>query len=144
MKKINEFFRNNIFTRTKIIISLTITAIFFLTVALFLTGCCLPNAGAGRQKIFRDVGPAWSPDGTKIAFVKLTYYNQDLNSSWGVIWVMNADGSNKVKLTGDTEKFNSPTWSPDGTKIAFAGPENKGDIWVMNADGSNRINFTGN
>ena len=55
---------------------------------------------------------------------------------------MNADGSNKVKLTDDTEKLNSPAWSPDGTKIVFGGPVNKGDIWVMNADGSNRINLT--
>ena len=109
-----------------------------LTVALLLTGCGLQNAG--WQNLFSDVGPAWSPDGSKIAFVKTTYYNQ--GSNWGVIWVMNADGSNMVKLTDDTEKLNSPAWSPDGNKIVFVGPVNKSDIWVMNADGSNKINLT--
>lgn len=49
---------------------------------------------------------------------------------------MDADGSNMVKLTDDTEKLNSPAWSPDGSKIIFGGPVDKGDIWVTNADGS--------
>jgi Tol biopolymer transport system component len=55
---------------------------------------------------------------------------------------MDEDGSNMVKLTDETEKLNSPAWSPDGTKIVFGGPVNKRDIWVMNADGSNKINLT--
>jgi TolB protein len=37
--------------------------------------------------------PAWSPDGTKIAFVFLEGYHGD-------IWVMNADGTNQTRLTG--------------------------------------------
>ena len=140
MKKIKEFFLSNVFVRPKVIICLTIVAIGVLTVVLLLTGCFMQNAG--YKNFFFDVGPAWSPDGSKIAFVKTSYYKQ--NSNWGVIWVMNADGSNKVKLTDDTEKFNSPSWSPDGSKIVFGGPVNKSDIWVMNADGSNKINLTGN
>ena len=146
MKKIKEFFRNNIFTRTKIIISLTISAMGALIVALLLTGCFLPNLG-GEQDVFLDIGPKWSPDGAKIVFVEPTYYR--LESNWGIICIMNADGTNKIKLTGDSEKFNSPLWSPDGTKILFRSgpmdlqlPGRKGDIWIINADGSNKINLT--
>jgi Tol biopolymer transport system component len=135
LKKIKEFFFRNVFVRSKVIICWTIVAIGVLTVALLLTGC-----NAGWSNFFSDVGPAWSPDGSKITFVKTSYYKQ--NSNWGVIWVMNADGTNKIKLTDDTEKLNSPAWSPDGTKIAFGGPVDKSDIWVMNADGSNKINLT--
>ena len=139
LKKIKKIF-SNAFSRPKVIICWTIVTIGVLIVALLLTGCGLQNLG--WQNLFLDVGPAWSPDGSKIAFIKTSYYQQ--GSNWGVIWVMNADGSNKIKLTDDTEKLNSPAWSPDGTKIVFGGPVNKSDIWVMNADGSNKINLTGN
>ena len=104
LKKIKEFFLSNVFVRPKVIIFLTIVAIVVLTVALLLTGCGGQNAdlqNAGWKNFFFDVGPAWSPDGSKIAFVKPTYYNQDFNSNWGVIWVMNADGSNQINLTGN-------------------------------------------
>jgi len=91
LKKIKEFFLSNVFVRPKVIICWTIVAIGVLTVALLLTGC-----NAGYQNLFSDVGPAWSPDGSKIAFIEPTYYNQ--GSNWGVIWVMDADGTNKVSL----------------------------------------------
>jgi hypothetical protein len=52
---------------------------------------------------------------------------------------MNADGSNRVRLTSDARFDIGPTRSPDGRMIAStrsAYPGDAGDIWVMNADGS--------
>ncbi|MCX6374167.1 MAG: LpqB family beta-propeller domain-containing protein [Actinobacteria bacterium] len=51
------------------------------------------------------------------------------------IWVMNADGSGKVKLKSHGDY---PEWSPDGRQIAFWTAQANGDgfIYVMNADGS--------
>jgi TolB protein len=52
---------------------------------------------------------------------------------------MNADGSEQKKLTDDFNHEGAPTWSPDGTKIAFVdGP----DIWTVKPDGSGRHNLT--
>jgi Tol biopolymer transport system component len=72
---------------------------------------------------YSNRAPAWSPDGTKIAFHRL-----DLNPAYYPnytthIWVMDADGGNLTEITTGTAAtypFDyEPTWSPDGTKIAF-------------------------
>lgn len=78
-----------------------------------------------------DTEPSWSPDGTRIAFVRDS-----------VIWVMSADGTDQTNLhTADPiehQHSSSPTWSPDGTQIAYVF---NGGIWVMNADGSDQHAF---
>jgi TolB protein len=57
--------------------------------------------------------PAWSPDGSRIAFVCLWPTYPDL-------CVANADGTGVVHLTNDEQPDQAPAWSPDGTKLAFA------------------------
>src|ERR1700730_13064626 len=89
--------------------------------------------------------PAWSPDGSKIAFVRFsgTYNGSYYTDIVYEIFVMNADGSDQRRLTQSRSDY-SPAWSPDGTQIAFwridnipMSPSNMG-IFVMNADGSDQ------
>ncbi len=75
--------------------------------------------------------PAWSPDGTRIAFVSDRAGPFDL-------YVMNADGSGQTRLTFETLDAHHPAWSPDGTRIAFDGNNPSQDIVVVNANGSGR------
>jgi Tol biopolymer transport system component len=85
------------------------------------------------ENAWSDDAPAYSADGTKIAFV---------GHPDGVakIYVMNADGTGVTNLSGSFHSDHQPTWSPDGSKIAFY---RVGDIWVMNAtDGSGRTQLT--
>jgi hypothetical protein len=77
-----------------------------------------------------DWHPAWSPDGTRIAFQS----SRDRNVE---IYVVNADGSGLARLTNNAANDQEPVWSPDGTKIAFASSrDGRFEIYVMNPDGS--------
>lgn len=74
--------------------------------------------------------PAWSPDGSKIAFVS----NRDGD---GEIYVMAADGSGPVNLTRNPAYDSFPSWSPDGSRIAFTSDrDGNQEIWVMDVDGT--------
>ena len=72
--------------------------------------------GKALVQLTGDVGddddPAWSPDGTRIAFSS----NRGGTTS---IYVMNADGSDVQRLSTGTKTERHPTWSPDGRFIAF-------------------------
>ena len=102
--------------------------------------------GWGTENSFPD----WSPDGTKIAFD-----SGDVGKlgSKGDIWVMNADGSGKTRLTNTLPvsdvgqgfanfRFgiaNNPVWSPDGRQILYSQWQPAGfPVWLtsINADGS--------
>ncbi len=84
-----------------------------------------------------DVGPAWSPDGTKIAFVGGP-------ADEAYIDVVNADGTALSRLTTSGADA-APAWSPDGAQIVFHSwrEEEEGDIWIMNADGSGQRKLFG-
>ena len=83
-----------------------------------------------------DIHPAWSPDGTRIAFTS--------DSNWySEIYVINADGTGLTRLTDNPVYDWLPVWSPDGAYIAFQSNRNgNDDIYVMNADGTGQARLT--
>jgi TolB protein len=71
------------------------------------------------------VSPAWSPDGRTIAFVSFADHNgsvcpADGCPASGEIYVVNSDGTGLARLTSSTADDEHPTWSPEGSRIAFA------------------------
>lgn len=80
----------------------------------------------------------WSPDGTKILYVK-----EERENLTSRIWIMDADGANKKALANnpaETSSLRFPKWSPDGTKIVF-NSEDSGEygIWIMETDGTGQV-----
>ncbi len=119
-----------------------------------------------KSAAFEDgIEPAWSPDGSRIAFVRysqpglfvlnlgdwslVSVRNRGTSPAWspdggklafsdGELFVMNADGSSVVQLTNNVGFRGQPAWSPDGSTIAFDCEVESGntDICANNADGT--------
>ena len=98
------------------------------------------------QGAFNELYPSWTPEGRRIAF------ESDRDGTYE-IWVMNADGSSRTRLTSGSRfvcapggcsipRFH-PSWSPDGRQIAFTHDrEGRAQVYVMNADGSSQRRLT--
>ena len=99
--------------------------------------------GTNKKQVTRspravDSYPAWSPDGTKIAF-------SSTRSGHGDIYAINKDGTGLTRITATRYTEFGPAWSPDGTRIAFMRkPDPEGGItkiYVMKAAPQSETNI---
>jgi len=121
------------------------------------TGATRLTGGVPAQESYSD--PAWSPDGQKIAFHADAFIGTGADGGYGQLYTMNPDGSEVTQLTfhnhlqdPDPIYPQYPSWSPDGSRIAFDAEDSPADpgstdaeqIWVVNADGSGKTRLTDN
>lgn len=126
-----------------------------------MTGRGKPSAGTGNWEIWivdvttgskRVIGegmfPAWSPDksASRLAFQKARERGDRMYS----IWTVDLDPSGEPRRWTEVawaadRALVTPTWSPDGKKLAYAAVEQKpggaadaSEIWTVNADGTDR------
>ncbi|MBE5315116.1 MAG: PD40 domain-containing protein [Xanthomonadales bacterium] len=94
-----------------------------------------------------DEEPAFSPDGIRIAFLGT---RPSMNGFRRNVWVMDADGSNPLRLTtsqGFNGQANNPVFNRDGTRIAFDTVRdiltgNNRDIYSIRTDGTDEVRLT--
>lgn len=96
----------------------------------------------------QESDPAWSPDGSRLAF--------EAGPSPRHLWVMNADGTDRRRVTTDPYPFGegdrNPSWSPDGERIIFSrdlqpGPCSRfecDEIFTVRPDGTGLTRLTNN
>jgi TolB protein len=85
-----------------------------------------------------DECSVWSPDSVKILVCSNALNRGEGADNWD-IFVMDADGSNRRRLTWHPQNDYPGAWSPDGRRIVFGrgcGGGGDCDLYVMNADGS--------
>lgn len=93
---------------------------------------------------WQDANPAWSPDAERIAW---TAYEEGRENPKSGVYIISASGTNRRQLTRGGQ---APSWSPDGTRIAFFDTYSdaaRADslveaLFVVNADGSGRRRLT--
>ena len=90
--------------------------------------------GSGVTRLTSDPGiegqPAWSPDGTKIAYQGSIIEQSD-------IFVVDATGGTPVDVTSTSANEASASWSPDGTQLVFMSDrDGNEEVYRQNADGT--------
>ena len=119
-----------------------------LVATIILTAVATAGPNAAKQRVAIDMKfslpgkcSARSSLSAATATSKIAFISEPLNRGYvGVLYVMNADGSGKRKLS---PAFKDMRWAPDGQKIAFsAWSHDTGDLYVMYADGTGRQALT--
>ena len=101
-------------------------------------GSDLRNLTNARQ---HSLFVSWSPDGSRILFSQDGIGPEDF-------WVMNADGSNAVRIMAENRCWSDPDWSPDGARILACqceSGERPDDCWlvIVDSDGTNSQSVEG-
>ena len=88
------------------------------------------------------INPAWSPDGSRIAFVTVVEPEQAPGSrpSQSDLWMVNLDGSNRTSLTdGEFANF-QPVWAGDGSVYFVSDRSGVDNIWAVATSRSTDMN----
>jgi dipeptidyl aminopeptidase/acylaminoacyl peptidase len=124
---------------------MAVTACLLLAAASTAHGQSAPRAMTVQDlwAMARVGAPAISPDGRSVAYT-ITRYDMDANRGRTDIWLVPVAGGAPRQLTSGSASSSSPSWSPDGSRLAFVssrggdGPQ----LWLLPADGGEARQLT--
>jgi TolB protein len=88
----------------------------------------------GPKAGYSASGSAWSPDGKRIAFVRISLDYEDIE-----LFVAGVDGSHARRIADDIDRFSTPAWSPGGRRIAYT---SGGTIVLVNPNSGRKTRRT--
>jgi hypothetical protein len=95
--------------------------------------------GSSERKLGDGIDAAWSPDGSRLAYVR-----RSEATGKPVLVTIDAGGSNEfvvAETVGDS--LVTPAWSPNGERLSYAANDRGNyDLFLINADGSNQVRLT--
>ncbi len=115
-------------------------------------GLCIHDLTTGQRSVVVPVtadwpyveSSSWSPDGSSIAFTRISAHG-DGDTSDTQVWTVHADGTGPAAVPGTAPLGVEPLWSPDGTSIMYteyhggrSDGEVSGDVWLVHPDGTAR------
>ncbi len=101
--------------------------------------------------IITDNTPFWSPDGTKIIFIRRAFSvtpegKEELEEKFDkgilpsqALWIMNSDGSEQKVLVSKVSSFLDVAWAPNSKEVFFDHDDN---LWVVNIDNQKQKQLT--
>ncbi|MGE0125184.1 MAG: hypothetical protein AB7U25_19840 [Vicinamibacterales bacterium] len=86
-----------------------------------------------------ETNPRWSPDGRRVVFASNRAHYEGAAPEGGTadldLWVVNADGSGRRRLTSDPGNDADPVWEPDGQSVVFSSDrDSRGDLYRLRLD----------
>ena len=108
-------------------------AIYTLALA---TGAVTLFSGDAR---WSETNPRWSPDGARLVFASNRAHYEGASPEPGPpdmdLWIVNADGSGRRRLTTDSASETNPSWEPDGQSVVFTSDrDSRGDLYRIRID----------
>ena len=92
----------------------------------------------------RNVGsPRVSPDGEWIAYTVSTT-SLEKERSFTRVWMVSADGNDRLPMTAEGTSSSSPAWSPDGRYLTFTAARDEGEtqVWALDRRGGEAVALT--
>ena len=88
-----------------------------------------------------ETNPRWSPDGTRVVFASNRAHYEGTPAESGApdldLWLVNADGTGRRRITSDAANESDPAWDADGRGVVFSSDrDSRGDLYHLALDTS--------